>query len=192
VLGISGDYFRGAQNRPTTSYTFSRYLHVWGWATWRRAWRLNDPMMSEWERLRRTRWLLEVGDGHRDFDRYWREQFDAVTRQRLDTWDYGWTYSAWLHGGLFIAPAYNLVTNIGFGVDATHTTDHDALISPPELEPMPFPLMHPQVVSRDREGDRWEDLNLYGTRTSLRRLLMPVPGAYPTARRAHGMLRRGR
>ena len=32
--------------RDGASYRFSRYAHVWGWASWRRAWRCYDAAMA--------------------------------------------------------------------------------------------------------------------------------------------------
>jgi hypothetical protein len=36
-------------------------------------------------------------------------------------WDYQWDYSRWTNNGLAIVPNVNLVENIGFGAQATHT-----------------------------------------------------------------------
>src|SRR3954453_1153033 len=42
VMMISGDNFQGGRRRTPDSYYFSRYVHSWGWATWRRAWQHFD------------------------------------------------------------------------------------------------------------------------------------------------------
>ena len=65
----------------------------------------------------------------------------------VDTWDYQWWYHQLRKNGLSIIPRYNLVENIGFGRDATHTSIH---INPDLIVPvveMAFPLIHPDEVS---------------------------------------------
>ena len=48
----------------------------------------------------------------------------------------------------------NLVTNIGFGEDATHTFDPYDQVSHPVVYQLPFPLHHPPVVLRDARRDQ--------------------------------------
>ncbi|MEO8165112.1 MAG: glycosyltransferase family 2 protein, partial [Betaproteobacteria bacterium] len=42
LLMISGNNFQADRRKPADSYYFSRYAHIWGWATWRRAWQHYD------------------------------------------------------------------------------------------------------------------------------------------------------
>jgi hypothetical protein len=185
VLGISGDNFLPSKQGLDPSYTFSRYCHVWGWATWRRAWMTNDAAMESWPELRRTDWLLRLGDGDPYFAAYWAEQFDAVFTGRLDTWDYVWNYSAWRAGGLFATPLRNLVSNIGFGPSATHTRSMTSPFGHLPIERMPFPLRHPSAVEHDTQGDRWKDIHHYRMRSPSRRALARVPSSLrPRARNA--------
>lgn len=129
------------------SYVFSRYPFLWGWATWRRAWRLYDGRMQSWERLRDAPWLNDMlHDRHATA--YWRYTFDGTwSAPETGDWDVAWQYTSWVHEGLFVVPATNLVTNLGFGADATHTRDgrHPSAALP--LRPMTFPLRHPDSVS---------------------------------------------
>jgi hypothetical protein len=48
-------------------------------------------------------------------------------RNEIDTWDYPWTASVWFHNGLTATPNVNLVSNIGFGPDATHTKGNSTM-----------------------------------------------------------------
>src|SRR3954451_2850867 len=57
VTTISGDCFDFAGERGSASYRLSRYPLIWGWATWRRAWRAHDPALRRWPELRGRRWL---------------------------------------------------------------------------------------------------------------------------------------
>lgn len=162
VIMISGNYFLGRNHRPTGSYFFSRYTHIWGWASWRRAWQQYDREMSQWPSLRETDWLMQVGDGHRDFQVWWTKIFQATHAGKIDTWDYQWQFSSWVQNGLTILPSRNLVKNIGFGDDSTHTKSGGWIGRLP-LESISFPLEHPKEIARDRVADRWTDLNVVRT-----------------------------
>lgn len=131
------------------SYCFSRYPHCWGWATWRRAWRHYDQTMQAWKTEREASWKLPV---ERPRERgVWAGCFDAVSRGALDSWAYRWTAALWARGLLSITPAQNLVTNLGFGREATHTTGGDWGNRP--LQPARLPLVHPVAVSRHEAAD---------------------------------------
>ncbi|NWF78821.1 MAG: class I SAM-dependent methyltransferase [Chloroflexi bacterium] len=150
VMAISGDRFTPIG--VAASYAFSRYPHCVGWATWRRAWRLYDGAMADWPRLRATPWLNTIVRDRRA-TRHWRATFDTVYARQIDSWAYRWTYSCWRHGGLTALPAVNLVQNIGFGVDSTHTHNPDSPIANLPAGELDFPLRHPPAVTPDDRSD---------------------------------------
>ena len=179
IWAISGANFHPREPTVGPSYEFSRYPFSQGWATWRRAWKENDLAMRRWPALRDSDWLLELGGGRRDFDAYWRSIFDAVASGSLNTaWDYQWLFSIWSQHGIGILPAQNLVSNIGFGRDATHTVDTADWQAARPLAPMPFPLRHPAVVEPNADDDRWIDLNVFGTRATVHQTLRRRLGAF--------------
>jgi hypothetical protein len=163
------------------SYYFSRYNHCWGWASWRRAWRLYDFAMTRWTDIRQLGLLESWGDGDTSFVRYWSEIFDRMVRRETDTWDYQWTFSCWIQHGLTCLPVKNLITNIGFGPDATHTKDVNERVAAPALEELGFPLSHPPLVVRHVEADRFTHLHHFGVqqnydrRKPIRQLIKRVP-----------------
>jgi hypothetical protein len=135
---ISGSNPSGAHGPD--SYHFSRCYAIWGWATWARAWQHNDPAMREWVRLRKTRWLEDhLGDD--DAARLARIWFDY-----LDQWDFHWLFSGWIRGALTAMPSVNLVSNIGFGQNATHMSRADDPYAEVASHPIDFPLRHPTRV----------------------------------------------
>lgn len=75
--------------------------------------------IKSWPEVKRAG-LLEDGIGYSAY-LYWRRCFDAVYRGEIDTWDYQWNYCCWINSGLAITPEVNLISNIGFGINATHT-----------------------------------------------------------------------
>jgi len=103
--------------------------------------------MKLWPELREGRMLEDIL-GSRTAARYWTKVFDRVHGNAIDTWDYQWTFASWVQNQLSILPASNLVSNAGFGGDATHTVAQGPLANLP-LVPMQFPLSHPPAMIRD-------------------------------------------
>ncbi len=162
IMCVSASHFHGAAHVPDHSYFFSRYNHCWGWASWRRAWRLYDSDMAAWPALRAAGWLRGVGLGSRAFEAYWGDIFDRVHAQQINSWAYRWMFSCWAQSGLSVLPERNLVSNIGFDNNATNTSAGDPLEGVTPLESIGFPLSHPSHVIPDLAADLWTDRNIFG------------------------------
>jgi hypothetical protein len=166
VLSISGDNFQFGRSRTTDSYYFSRLTHVWGWATWRRAWAKYDLSMSAWPAVRDTKFLEELLAADPAAIDGIRLTLDRVWRGEVDTWDTQWALSTWLADGLTILPAVNLVTNIGFGDDATHTrSTRSEMANLPAMQ-MQFPLRHPLRIEKNAEADAFTLAHLARTKSA--------------------------
>jgi hypothetical protein len=157
IMAISGDNFQPSRNSNRYSYYFSRYNHVWGWASWRRAWSLLDLDLATWPEVKANGLLEHVAGSDLNFIRFWSEMFDKCHAGKIDTWDFPWMYSCWIQSGLTILPSVNLVSNIGFGANATHTIDFVESQANLKTENMVFPLKHPRWVVRDVKADRFMD-----------------------------------
>ncbi len=151
VFSISGRQHCPALANNPNSYYFSRYPMIWGWATWRRAWRQHDPAMGGWPAARAAGWLTRTLDDPAAAQ-YWSYIFET-TYQKRHTWDYGWVFSSWLHDALSIHPRVNLVRNTGFGPDSTHTRDAGHRLGNLQIEALTWPLRHPVQIARDEEAD---------------------------------------
>jgi hypothetical protein len=161
VMAICGDNYLFGRKSVTDSYFFHRLIGGWGWASWRRAWRHYDAEMKLWPALRETSWLKKILNDRRAIA-YWREIFDRIyAAGDIDTWDYQWLFTVWVRQGLAATASVNLVTNIGWGVDATHTFNRDSVLADIPAGEMKFPLRHPSVVSVDREADQIILENIY-------------------------------
>lgn len=117
---ITGNNFQDGKIRGESSYYFSQYNHCWGWASWHRVWEKYDKDISFWPDFKKSiqwsmRGLIER--------KYWEEVFDKVYNNIINTWDYQLTAALFYYNGLSIVPNVNLVSNIGYGLDATHTTN---------------------------------------------------------------------
>lgn len=160
VMCITGDNFTFREDVSCYSYLFSRYTITWGWATWRRAWRHYDPVMSGWGTPEAYKWLADYLQDDTALE-YWKFIFDT-NFATLENWDQAWILSCWRKNGLCIQPNVNLVSNIGFGADATHTKMTSHLQANVPTKPMEFPLVHPAVVARDVAADEFTEDGVYG------------------------------
>ena len=158
VMMISGDSFQPCR-RTESSYYFSRWTHIWGWASWRRAWQYFDVELKSWESLRKNLEFAKEFESLEEFQ-YWSGIFDGLAAGQIDTWDFAWMYACWEQRGLAILPESNLVTNIGFGHGATHTKDAESRLANLPTQSLEF-LVHPHEVRRNKEADRWTYENLF-------------------------------
>lgn len=152
---ISGSNFQFDRKYNQDSYYFTKYTHIWGWASWRDRWQNSyDVDMADWPRIRDEGQLPDLVRDVNETE-YWRVIFDRVFNGHIDTWDYQWTYTNLREGRLNIMPSVNLISNIGFGADATHTTSISNLENLP-VQKMHFPLTHPIAILRNTRADHYE------------------------------------
>jgi hypothetical protein len=146
VMAVCGTNILGSWEPHRYSYFFSRFGCVWGWATWRRAWELNDRDMVLW----RDAWVRTTVQAICGPDFRVKEAgYDGAYAGEIDTWDYQWELTRIAHGGLSVVPSRNLISNIGFGADATHTRDPDSEFSSMPGHAMEFPLRSPPTFLPD-------------------------------------------
>ena len=153
VMHIAGSQLLGDPPPRRASYHFSRYVHIWGWATWRRAWRHFDVELREWHHLSRAQReerLREMFDD--EFERrYWRYVWDRSGE--IENWDAQWSYAVLARRGLAANPNRNLISNIGFGTDATNAIEDPLGIAARPLEGIRFPLDHPGSIEAYAAAD---------------------------------------
>jgi hypothetical protein len=156
VMCIGGTNVLGTYQDGLLSYRFAYSIGgVWGWASWRRAWRLYDYQIKAWA-IPAVR--EKVGRVLHD-DRIFRQKarsFDAALYRTWSgtTWDWQWSFARIYNEGLTAIPSRNLVTNIGFGLKATHTRNPFDPLAALHAQSLPFPLRHPVTIACDREFDR--------------------------------------
>jgi len=153
IFVISGNNFQKDRKRTDYSYYFSCFNHCWGWATWKRAWKHFDYDMNLWPIINKKEWLKGIWTNYKDY-KYWKERFNSTFHGKINTWDYRWTFACWINNGLTILPNVNLVTNIGFDDDATHTKGGEIFLFIP-TKSMEFPLNHPPFIMRDISADNY-------------------------------------
>ena len=154
VGAICGNNYDDPKDWPgEESYRFTRYHHSWGWGTWKRAWQCFDrdekllleiPKIKKenWMKLSRTEWA------------YWERCFQRTYARKLDAWDYRWTLSLWMNHMTCIIPHVNLVRNIGFDNQATHTVEQSfASLKMHNVESITFPLKTQKQNKQDCKLD---------------------------------------
>lgn len=161
VMMISADNFQMGAQRGDSSYYFSRFAHIWGWATWRRAWRYYAPERTTLALLRHNNFFEKTFPLVSD-QAYWLGCFKKTLQGEIDTWDYLWQMSIWSRDGLAISPNVNLASNIGFDEDATHTVRESRLAELPVGEL--GPLRHPDKVEPHGVADAFTQRYIFSGR----------------------------
>jgi hypothetical protein len=150
---ISGTNLVQKHLKTELSYFFSQIGGIWGWATWRSEWQRYDRHLLDWPQLKKERMLEEIF-GQPQAIAYWTRVFDAMYEKKgPNTWDYQWLYTCLKNNSLAAVSSVNLVANIGFGKEATHTTEVDRrfILSGNAVR---FPLKHPCGITPQRSLDR--------------------------------------
>jgi len=167
IMQISGSNALFGRHFVDQSYYFSKYPHCWGWATWRRAWRLFDFDMEAWK-TERDECLSHFDDSSERA--FWRSGWDSLAKGTLNAWAYRWCLACLNANGLSVTPSVNLVANIGFGSTATHTKSYLAAIRP-AVRKMQFPLHHPTSLEPNVFADRVTARRLFYSRSAFGKLV---------------------
>ncbi len=157
VFAVSGCNFvpPEAQTHPEDAYRFSQIPHIWGWATWRRSWAQHRLDIAGWRRELPLRTLWRRVGRSIPATVYWTSTFELLARHEVDTWD-GQLVLATMATEQWTATSnVNLVENIGFGEDATHTREGMHVLP---VESITSPTA-PVDVAVDTKADSWTRKN---------------------------------
>jgi hypothetical protein len=153
VYVISGNNFQDGIQRGEASYFFSNYSHTWGWASWRRAWKHYDHKISQLDSFKKNKLINKI-DNRNAFKAYWIQNFEnVIKRDSAHIWDYQWMFAIWNKRGITVLPNVNLISNIGFGKDATHTMG-DSLLANMQTQDIGT-ILHPKTIKVDKKADRY-------------------------------------
>jgi hypothetical protein len=143
---ICGSPFICDQLDRPTSYIFSRYGPIWGWASWARAWKYYSLTLESWPEVERSgNFRSFIPDPFERRSR--RKTYNGLHHGPRSTWDLQWGYAKMANSMLSIIPTRSMIENIGFGADATHTFTQNG----PALTRgrMPDTLVHPTNILAD-------------------------------------------
>jgi hypothetical protein len=152
VMHISGFNIQQGNKRGDASYYFSRYAEVWGWASWRRAWKLFDFNMTSYPEFLEKQGLDFIFSDPAIRNRWIKNFQHVLTETPTTIWDYRWMFSIWKENGLCISPNVPLVKNIGFDDRAIHTTSQDNPFAKIEIHEI-TDIVHPMLMIPDLQAD---------------------------------------
>jgi len=142
---ISGTNSLLGRVKSRDKYVFSRYFPVWGWASWRRAWKLFDISMLKWKQFRTNNTISQYYSDN-SFSEYVSAEFDLYFSNKIDTWDIPWYFTCLFQSTLCILPLKNLIQNIGRS--GTHTSARPSPFENYHTEPIDMTnIIHPQYVT---------------------------------------------
>lgn len=133
------------------SYLFSKNKACWGWATWHRAWRNMDFAMK-WRSNPQSKSILENMGTTKFHKTHWKNALKAIDHKKVSAWDWQWYFSIAIQNQLCIFPASNLIANIGFGDEATHTKGRPQS-EYIKTENLKLPIIHPEYICPDYDFD---------------------------------------
>jgi len=153
IMTILGTNNLGRRRAREQSYCFTCWPSpAWGWASWSRAWSHFNYDISAWDnRETKTRIRATMADDALFLNMAWRfdQAWQKVLQKEVDIWDWQWYFAILSHEGLAIVPSVNLISNIGFGPNATHTLSRFSRVINRQTYCLEFPLSHPETLAPD-------------------------------------------
>ncbi len=151
IWEVCGTNLQCGKIRGDGSYYFSNYGSIWGWATWARAWKHYDFKMEKYEQFIKEKGIENIFKDKKQ-QKHWIEVLNKS--REIDTWDYQWLFTHWYYNGLCVVPNVNLIKNIGFNFDGTHTVHEpfwyqSAISGGSKLGE----IKHPQKLEVNNEAD---------------------------------------
>lgn len=151
IMHINGLNWQNVSETDASSYFFSKYPGIWGWATWKDRWDLYNINMPGLDYYIDNNRIYEITSNK--VERF----YHIMTFKRaryIDTWDHQWKYCVFKHNGLCVIPNKNLIKNIGIGEEATHTRSTKQELLTSVQKELHFPLSHPENIITDELADR--------------------------------------
>ena len=151
IRHITGCNLQYERKWGSGSYYFSNMTHVWGWASWKRAWKAYDRTLGKYSETDAKTFLSAIFEDRLIVDS-WVNIFNEVKAGKIDAWGYQLDFANYFNNGLTIIPNQNLISNIGFGANATHTLDAQSLYANIPLTEM-MEIVDPLSISPEKQAD---------------------------------------
>ncbi len=171
IGAICGSNFAPAALSKGSLAVRSRYFHLWGWATWKRAMEGFSVRPEDWRSALKAspEWKSMNPIERRD----WRRMFAVADEEHPHTWDYQFVMHQWLHGRDSVLPSIPLVQNIGFAGGAHHAGDPPGYYyESSENERSPYLEVKSgdslPLPARSSQTDRWISRNVFSPPISSR------------------------
>ncbi|MDB5115744.1 MAG: hypothetical protein JWQ79_1236 [Mucilaginibacter sp.] len=153
IAHICGSNFQDGIKRNEYSYYYSGFTYVWGWAGWRRVWEQYDVNLSLLEKgLKRD--FLSVLTNSKIYKLFLEYIFKNVKNGKINTWDYQYLFLNIFNAKFSIVPNNNMISNIGFSKNATHSVSGSDNANIP-FTALPYPVIHPQDMVVNKQADEY-------------------------------------
>ncbi|GIW23164.1 MAG: hypothetical protein KatS3mg068_2171 [Candidatus Sericytochromatia bacterium] len=172
IMHIGGTNFQDNIKRGEYTYYFSKYVHIWGWATWRRAWKYYDVNIKTINDFIKENAINNIFDFNKERKLFLRIFLD-IYNNKIDTWDYQWFYTVISQNGLAITPNLNMVSNIGFGDNATHTKSKNSKFSKMDIFEV-NEIIHPKFVLQNKEADKYTYENVFKQKNIVKKIINKI------------------
>ena len=153
VMHISASHYLDFKY-GNSSYYFTSIEDCWGWASWRSAWKHFDFTLEKYPLQMIEEKLFYMYSNYEMRD-YWKDIFVSMMKNNeIDTWDYQWTLSIIANDGICINSNTNLISNIGFDGDGTHTFGKNHPLANTTTYPL-TDIKHPTNIKRSMFIDEY-------------------------------------
>jgi hypothetical protein len=151
IRHIAGSNLQKGKTWGDASIYFTNQTHVWGWASWRRVWNDYDKELTKYDEQEVYEKLSNIFT-----DQFVLEEWTKIFRQlkagEIDTWDYQLAFTNFFNNGLSINPNLNMITNIGFREDATHTRSASSPYANIPLQEL-WQITYPTYILPEKKAD---------------------------------------
>ncbi len=165
VLHVSGSNFLFGKTYTPDDYYYSKFPNTWGWGTWSDRW---DLFQFDLEISLEKISEFALSYHNKGIKNLWEHRLNALKNNVVDAWDYQWFFQLIINDMITVVPQKNLVTNIGIGDQATHTTVFAKKYNSVTLESLPYDLKYPSQVKYSRSSDIKHYKNIFKETTENR------------------------
>ncbi len=159
VLAITGNNFQTAPI-DNKSYYFSKYSHIWGWATWRSTWDLfndEEKYIRKFLNSKKFKRINKIVDEQN----YWKSMYYQIKRGSLKSWAFYFLINIWKKDGLTVTPNKNLIINLGINnISSSNKNDPNLKINLSKTD-IKFPLTHPEIIKVNETADNKVFYSIY-------------------------------
>jgi len=113
IMFITGNNFQNKNEVYKSDYYFSKYTHIWGWASWRDTWKKVIFDDNYWKYKFENNIKFENFVHHVEEYEYWKKFYYQVLKNNLQSWSIYLLFSIWENNGLTVTPNQNLIKNLG-------------------------------------------------------------------------------
>ena len=154
IFSITGVSWQPQIYINKNTYYFSKYPGIWGWATWKDRWELFEEVINHTPEEIPLSFFNKFTFTETE-SKFHKNNIESAINGKIDTWDFIWHYTHFLYDGLCLVPYRNLVSNLGFGNDATHTQNPKSWKSKRRTFSLKEKISHPKQIKRNIKADRY-------------------------------------